>query len=94
MRFINILSVFIVRKLSSLNDVRMVYRGVVMMSFEVVFRRDVIRNTATLAMTRHGEVLFPILLEYPVSLFLSRFRPRRERRTTSHLSVYLTRLHI
>ena len=70
MRFINILSVFIVRKLSSLNDVRMVYRGVVVMSFEVVFCRDVIRNTTTLAMTRHGEVLFPILLEYPVSLFV------------------------
>ena len=62
---------FIVRKLSSLNDVRMVYGGVVMMPFEVVFFRDVIRNTTTLAMTRHGEVLFPILLEYPVSLFFS-----------------------
>ena len=62
--------------------------GVVMMSFEVVFYRDVIRNTATLAMTRHGEVLFPILLEYPVSLFFSRFRSRRVRRTTSYLSVY------
>ena len=88
MRFVNILSVFIVRKLSSLNDVRMVYGGVVMMPFEVVFCRDVIRNTTTLAMTRHGEVLFPILLEYPVGLFLSRFRPRRVRRTTSYLSVY------
>ena len=88
MRFIYILSVFIVRKLSSLNDVRLDYGGVVMMSFEVVFCRDVIRNTATLAMTRHGEVLFPILLEYPVSLFLSRFRPRRVCRTTSYMSVY------
>ena len=58
------------------------------MSFEVVFCRDVIRNTTTLAMTRDGEVLFPILLEYPVSLFLSRFRSIRVRRTTSYLSVY------
>ena len=62
--------------------------GVVMMPFEVVFCRDVIRNTTTLAMTRHGEVLFPILLEYPVGLFLSRFRSRRVRRTTSYLTVY------
>ena len=88
MRFVNILSVFIVRKLSSLNDVRMVYGGVVMMPFEVVFCRDVIRNTTTLAMTRGDEVLFPILLEYPVSLFFGRFRSRRVRRTTSYLSVY------
>jgi hypothetical protein len=41
-----------------------------MMSLEVVFCRDVIRNTATLAMTRDDEVLFPILLEYPVSMFV------------------------
>ena len=94
MRFIYILSVFIVRKLSSLNDVRMVYGGVVMMSFEVVFCRDVIRNTTTLAMTRHGEVLFPILLEYPVSLFLSRFRSRRVRRTTCYLTVYEPVLYV
>jgi ABC-type microcin C transport system permease subunit YejE len=79
MRFINILSVFIVRKLSSLNDVCVVYGGVVMMLFEVVFYSDVIRNSPTLAMTRHGEVLFPILLEYPVGLFFSRFRSRRVR---------------
>ena len=39
-------------------------------------------------MTRHGEVLFPILLDNLVGLFLSRFRPRRVRRTTSYLSVY------
>ena len=39
-------------------------------------------------MTRHGEVLFPIHLEYPVSLFFSRFRSRRVRRTTSYLSIY------
>ena len=70
MRFVNILSVFIVRKLSSLNDVRLVYGGVVVMSFEVVFCRDVIRNNITLAMTRDGEVLFPILLDCPVSLFV------------------------
>ena len=88
MRFVNILSVFIVRKLSSLNDVRLVYGGVVMMSFEVVFCRDVIRNTATLTMTRHGEVLFPILLDNLVGLFLSCFRSRRVCRTTSYLSVY------
>ena len=70
MRFIYILSVFIVRKLSSMNDVRMVYGGVVMVPLEVVFCGDVIRNPPTLAMTRDGEVLFPILLEYPVSLFV------------------------
>jgi len=73
MRFINILSVFIVRKLPSLSDVRVVYRGVVVMSLEVVFRRDVIRNTPTLAMSGHYEIVFPILLDNPVGLFLSRF---------------------
>ncbi len=87
-RFINILSVFIVRKLPSLSDVRVVYRGVVVMSLEVVFRRDVIRNTATLAMTGDDEVVFPILLDNLVGLFLSRFRSRRVRRTTCYLSVY------
>ena len=59
-----------------------------MVPLEVVFRGDVIRNPPTLAMTRHGEVMFPILLEYLVSLFFSRFRSRRVRRTTSYLSVY------
>ena len=42
MRFINVLSVFIVCELSSLCDIRMVYGGVVVMPLEVVFRGDVI----------------------------------------------------
>ena len=88
MRFINGLSVFIVSILSSLCDIRMVYSWVVVMSLEVVFRGDVIRNTSTLAMTRDDEIVFPVLLDNLVGLFLSRFRSRRVGGTTCYLPVY------
>ena len=88
MRFINVLSVFIVCELSSLCDIRMVYSWVVVMSLEVVFRGDVIRNTSTLAMTRDDEVLLSILLDNLVGLFLSRFRSRRVGGTTCYCLLY------
>ena len=93
MRFVNVLSVFIVSILSSLCDIRMVYGGVVVMSLEVVFRGDVIRNTATLAMSGHYEIVFPVLLDNLVGLFLSRFRSRRVGGTTCYLPVYEPVVH-
>ena len=93
MRFVNTLSVFIVCELSSLCDIRMVYSWVVVMSLEVVFRGDVIRNTATLAMTRDDEIVFPVLLDNLVDLFLSRFRSRRVGGTTCYLPVYEPVVH-
>ena len=66
----------------------MVYGGVVVMSIEIVFRGDVIRNASTLAMTRDDEVLLPVLLDNLVGLFLSRSRSRRVGGTTRYLPVY------
>ncbi len=93
MRFVNNLSVLIVCELSSLCDIRMVYSWVVVMPLEIVFRGDVIRNTSTLAMSSHYEIVFPVLLDNSVSLFLSRFRSRRVGGTTCYLPVYEPVVH-
>ena len=71
----------------------MVYGGVVVLPLENVFRGDVIRNASTLAMTRDDEIVFPVLLDNLVDLFLSRFRSRRVGGTTCYLPVYEPVVH-